>query len=121
MSSSTEASVLDALEQAELAARERRLSASSEAEDIVSAAQGRAQAISGQTGRHVDDALDKLRHTAEAEADAAIVGLERVAASRAASSARPSGADARVERAVAVVVAHVLGEVSSEPADVERP
>jgi len=68
----------------------------------------------------VDDALDELRHVVEAEADAAIEDLERVAARRATSSTSPGQADPSVEQAVAIVAAHVLGEATSEPADGER-
>jgi vacuolar-type H+-ATPase subunit H len=120
MGSSTEASVLDALEQAEMAARERRLAASNEAEDVLSAAQQRASAISAQAGQRVEDALDELRHAAEAEAEAAIEDLERAATLRATAGTNPGEADAHVEGAVAIVVAHVLGEVTPEPADEER-
>jgi len=120
MGSSTEASVLEALEQAEMAARERRLAVSSEAEGIVAAARRRASAISAQAGRRVDDALDELRRTAEAEADAAIADLERVAANRTNASTNPGQTDPRVERAVAMAVAHVLGEATAEGADQER-
>lgn len=120
MGSSPETSVLDALEQAELAARERRLTASNEAEDILSAAQQRAAAIAAQAGQHVDDALEALRQTAEAEADAAIEELERVAAQRAAARAGTVETDPAVERAVAVVVDHVLGQASSASPHEER-
>jgi len=120
MGSSSEASVLDALEQAEMAARERRLAASSEAEDILSAAQQRASAISARAGQRVDDALAELRLEAEAEADTAIDDLERAVAKRADASAGSEQADAGVEKAVAFVVAQVLGEVTSKSADEEH-
>jgi hypothetical protein len=116
MESSTEASVLEALEQAEMAARERRLAASSQAERIVTAARQRAAAIDAQAGRRVEDALDRLRSAAEASADAAIADLERVAEEHAAGR-RERDDDRRARQAVALVVAHLLGEVSSEAAD----
>ncbi|MGD8485860.1 MAG: hypothetical protein PVG27_07895 [Chloroflexota bacterium] len=115
MGSSTEASVLDALEQAEMAARERRLAVSSQAEGILATARERATAISAGAGQRVDEALDQLRRTAEAEADAAIADLERGLASRTGASPNRAGTDARVEPAVAMIVAHVLGEATSEP------
>ncbi len=120
MGSSNEATLLAALEQAEMAARERRLAASTEAEDIVSEARRRESVISAGAGRRVDEALDALRQTTEAEADAAIEDLERAAARRAGAGTSPGGADASVEQAVAVVVAHVLGEAIPATDDPER-
>ena len=120
MELSTEASVLAALEQAEMAARERRLAASNEAEGIASAARQRASAISAQADRRVDETLDELRHAVEADADAAIEDLERIAARRSSSSPSQGQADPSAEQAVAVVVAHVLGEAISEADDEER-
>ncbi len=120
MGSSTEASMLAALEQAEMAARERRLAASSEAEAVLSAAQARASEIGASAGRRVDDALADLRHSAEAAADAAIVDLERVAAKRAGASTSRARDDRVVGSAVAMVVARVLGELSSDPDDGDR-
>lgn len=120
MGSSNDASVLDALERAEMAARERRLAASSEAEDIVSAAQQRASVITAGVGRCVDETLDELRHATEVEADAVIADLERVAAGRGGVGPGATHVDPAFEHAVAVVVAHVLGEGSSEPTDGER-
>lgn len=108
MGSSDERSVLAALEQAEMAARERRLAASSEAERIISAARERASAISAGADQRVEAALDELRRTTEAAADAAIEDLE-ASASREASMGHRT-ADPSVEQAVSVVVAHVLGE-----------
>lgn len=110
MGSSTEESVLDALEQAEMAARERRLDASTRAEEIVTAAQQRAADISSAAGRRVDESLAELRRTAEADADAAIKALEREAAERAAGGTNEGMAEPQVEQAVAIVVARVLGE-----------
>lgn len=109
--------MLEALEQAEMAARERRLAVSSEAEALVAAAQQRAAAISAQAGRRVDEALDGLRRAAEAEADAAIADLERAEEQRAEADANAAATDPRVEQAVATVVAYVLGEGTSEGAD----
>ena len=59
MGSSDERSVLAALEQAEMAARERRLAASSEAERIISAARERASAISAGADQRVEAILTK--------------------------------------------------------------
>ena len=106
MGSSTEATVLAALEQAEMAARERRLAASTQAESILAAARERAAAISEQAGRRVDQALDELRRATEVRASATIADLERLAAP--ASAPGPTQAD--VEQAVAMVVGRVLGE-----------
>lgn len=113
MGSSTEASVLEALERAEKSARERRLAASSEAEATVNAARRRAAVITAQAGQRVDDALYELRRAAEAEADTAIADLERAEAERARASTGPGRTVPSFEQVVAVVVAHVLGEVGA--------
>jgi hypothetical protein len=117
MGSSPEASVLAALEQAELAARERRLTASSEAESILSVARDRAERITAGADRRVDETIARLRRGAEADADAAIEELERVAAQQVPSSANAGPDDRLDEEAVAVVVARVLGEASQDAAD----
>jgi hypothetical protein len=109
--------VLDALEQAEMAARERRLDASNEAEEIVAAAKKRAAEISAAAGRRVGETLDELRRTAEADADAAIANLEREAAERAPPGTSQGPAEPRVEQAVATVVASVLGETAASTAE----
>ena len=110
MGPSDEESVLAALEQAEMAARERRLAASDKAEDIVSAARLRAQGITDGAGQRVEAALDELRRSSEAAADAAIEELE-AGTTRRASSDRGAG-ERSTEQAVALVVAHVLGEAT---------
>ena len=120
MGASTEATVLEALEQAEMAARERRLAASGEADAIVAAARQRAAAIAAEAGRRTDDALDELRRAAEAEADAAVANLERMAAVQADARTTDRQADPRVEGAVSIVVAHVLGEVTADGNEQER-
>ena len=115
MGSSTEASVLAALEQAEMAARERRLVASSEAERITTAARAEVSEILAGAGPRIDEAIEQLRRTAEAEADAAIEELEREAVGRNRDQPRSSDDDPVFERAVAMVVAHVLGEADADP------
>lgn len=120
MGSSNEASVLAALEQAELAARERRLAASNEAEGIVAAARQRASAISARADQRVDEALDRLRRATEAEADRAIMSLEQAAAARSRAGASPSRDGGDIEEAVAIVVARVLGEASVDTDAEER-
>ena len=112
MEPSDEGSVLAALEQAEMAARERRLAASSEAERIISTARERADSISAGAGQRVEAALDELRRTTEAAADAAIEDLEAGASREVASSHGTS--DPNAAQAVSVVVAHVLGEASAK-------
>ena len=110
MGPSDEESVLAALEQAEMAARERRLAASDKAEDIVAAARLRAQGITDGVGQRVESALDDLRRSTEAAADAAIAELEAGTA-RSARTGRAAG-EQSTEQAVALVVAHVLGEAT---------
>ena len=104
-----------ALERAEMAARERRLVASSEAERITTAARAEVAQILAGADPRIDDAIERLRHTAEAEADAAIEELQREAFDRIGDQHRSSDDDPVFERAVAMVVAHVLGDADGIP------
>lgn len=119
METSTEASVLAALERAEMAARERRLAASHKAEGIVAAARERATTISARADQRVDQVLGELRRVTEVQADAAIEDLERRATTPSGQGSSPRRADPNVEQAVATVVAHVLGEAIPERDDEE--
>jgi hypothetical protein len=112
MGSTTEASVLAALERAEMAARERRLAASTEAERIASLGRDRTSAISAQAVDRVADALEALQKQAESEADAAIEALELEAARWSREQATSSDGDPIFEQATELVVALVLGERS---------
>jgi len=112
--SSTHASDLALLEQAELAAREQRLSASADAEAIILSGQERAAAISAGSDARIADALERLRERLTAEADSAIAALERDAQARARTRAEPPERDPAATRAVDLVVAAVLGESSTE-------
>ena len=120
MGSSIEATVLAALEQAEMAARERRLAAATQAESILAAAHERAATIAEQAVRRVEEAEDELRRVTEAQADATIADLERSAAPRSDADTGPGSTDFGVEQAVATVAAHVLGEAILENDDGER-
>jgi hypothetical protein len=111
--SSTHASDLALLEQAELAAREQRLSASADAEAIILSGQERAAAISAGSDARIADALERLRERLTAEADSAIAALERDAQARARTRAEPPERDPAATRAVDLVVAAVLGESST--------
>lgn len=113
MEASTHASDLALLEQAELAAREQRLSASAEAEAIVLSGRERAAAISADNGPRVADALERLRERLTAEADEAIAVLERDAEARVRTRAGSPERDLAVARAVDLVVSAVLGESST--------
>ena len=115
MGSSTEATVLAALERAELAARERRLAASTEAERIATSGRERASAVSLRADARVADALDGLRNEAESGADRAVEALEREAAERAQARTTSSDGDPAFDRAVELVVASILGEHGSAP------
>jgi len=112
MGSTTEATVLAALERAEMAARERRLAASTEAERIAFSGRERTSAISAHAEARVADALETLRKQAESEADSAIEALELEAASWTRARARSSDDDPVFEQATELVVALVLGERS---------
>ncbi|MEA2025237.1 MAG: hypothetical protein U9O18_00960 [Chloroflexota bacterium] len=117
MESSSEATVLAALERAELAARERRLAASTEAERIATAGREDASVISSHAEIRIAAALDALRKEAESAADRAIETLERAAAGQARARVRPAGDDPVFDEAVELVVASVLGERASPPAN----
>jgi len=115
--SSTEATVLATLERAEMAARERRLAASTEAERIATVGRERASAITSRAERRVADALEALRKEAASGADRAIEALQREAAKRAGASAGPTDADPAFDGAVDLVVASILGEGRSPHGD----
>jgi len=117
MGSSTEITVLAALERAEMAARERRLVASTEAERITTAGCERASAVASQADTRVAGALDDLRQQAESGAGRAIEALEREAAERAQARTRSSDGDPAFDRAVEMVVASILGEHGSAQGD----
>lgn len=114
MASSTQSSDLVLLEQAELAAREQRLSASAEADAIVASGRERAAAILAAADTRVADALQGLRERLTAEADEVIATLERDAQARARTQQGSPLADPAVAQAVDLVVAAVLGESGPE-------
>lgn len=120
MGLSTEASVLAALEQAEMAARERRLTASNKADAVMSDAEQSASAVRARAGRRVDEALEALRGAAEADAEVAIEELERAAARQTRVSPGSPRADPAIDDAVAMVVARVLGEAPAGASDEEH-
>lgn len=108
------AAVIAELERAELAAREARLAAESEAEGIGQEAMARVRAIEAGVDLRIATALAECRraHLERAAAEVAAIdaeldGLER----RGRSSSLLAGAPtAAFEEAVATVVAAVLGE-----------
>lgn len=110
MQSSTGASDLALLERAELAARERRLTASAEAERIVAFGRERAAEIAAHTDVRVAEALDQLRASTTAEADEAIAALRRAAGAGAPADTGTPDRDAAVGRAIDLVLAAVLAE-----------
>jgi hypothetical protein len=97
------------LERAELAARERRLAAATEAESILAAAAERVAAIEAETPDRIASALGDLRSHHEKHASAEVVAIQR---DLAALEARPTrrSTEAEVAAAVDLVVAAVLGE-----------
>jgi len=110
MGVSTEVPVLRLLERAEVAARGRRLAASTEADRIVTSGRDRASAITSGADARVADALDGLREQADSDAERAIEALEREAADQARVRARSPQDDPAFEQAVELVVALILGE-----------
>lgn len=113
-------SALIGLERAELAARERRLAASAEAERRVAAAHAEAGRIRDGIDAEVRSALEARRREhddraaaeiAAIEAEIAALGDDGGAGDRAGDGTdRPSQADPAEARAVGLVVSVVLGE-----------
>lgn len=110
MESPTGTSDLVLLEQAELAARERRLAASSEAERIVATAREQASDTARQAGQRASEALAELRRQVEADAARAIASLERDATARLDARAPTAHIEAAMAEAVDLIVKTVLGE-----------
>lgn len=119
MGPSTEVSALAELERAEVAARGRRLAASTEADRIVTSGRERTSAITSSAETRVAEALQVLRDQAESDADQAIETLEGEAADRARVRALSPHDDPAYEQAVELVVALILGEgaAAAEQAD----
>jgi vacuolar-type H+-ATPase subunit H len=107
-----DSSPLAILEQAELAARERRLAANAEAEEILAAAGLRVAAIEAETPDRVAAALQDVRHRHDERADAEARAIEQELADLPALPAR-GGQDPAFAAAVELVVAAVLGEGAS--------
>lgn len=102
-------SPLAILERAELAARERRLTASAEADRILAAADERVVAVEAAIPGRIQAALDGLRaaHDERAAAEVRVIDEEL----RALEAATPRGGSDRASAAaVDLVVAAVLGE-----------
>lgn len=113
-------SPLAILERAELAAREQRLAATAEAEEILAAAELRAAAIEAETPDRVAAALQDVRHRHDERADAEVRAIEQKIADLPALPAR-GGQDPAFAAAVEVVVAAVLGEGASGAAARSAP
>lgn len=107
-----DSSPLAILERAELAARERRLAANAEAEEILAAAGLRVAAIEAETPDRVAAALADLRLRHDERADAEVRAIEQELAELTASPARVEQETATAT-AVELVVAAVLGEPAS--------
>lgn len=109
-------SIVRELERAELQARERRLSAQSEADRIRAAAQATAGDISASVPARITAALAELRaqHVAAADAEVAVADARLDAAST------PSGQEAEypvADAAVELLVAAVLAEPTAKRPD----
>jgi hypothetical protein len=98
------------LERAEIAARERRLTAMADADRLVAEAEVRSAAVTGSAAERATAAVGAFRARSEAEAARAIAELERERAALSATIDAEGPADPRFELAVACVVAAVLGE-----------
>ena len=109
-------SIVRELERAELQARERRLSAQSEADRIRAAAHVTAGEISASVPERITTALAELRaqHVVAADAEVAEAGANLDA------PAAPSGEEAEypvADAAVELLVAAVLAEPTAKPRD----
>jgi hypothetical protein len=105
-------SVVGALERAELAARELRLAAETEAEGISARAAAAVAELESATPTRIAAALDELRAQHEAAADAEIAAIEAGSERAGTGDAPPP---ATVRRAAELLVAAVLGEAAREP------
>jgi hypothetical protein len=107
---------LAVLERAELAARERRLAAVSEAERIRAAADEVAARIDADVPGRIASAVEALRLRHDTRATVEIAEIERELATLAGDEARSSGADgdadAGLSAAASLIVAGVLGETT---------
>ena len=106
------ASVVGALEAVELAARERRLVAEAEAEQILSRAGAAVERCAAAVPARISAAVRELRARHEAAADLEIREIEAAIRS---TDADGAAAPATVERAAALLVAAVLGEGPGVP------
>jgi hypothetical protein len=106
-----ETAPLATLERAELAAREKRLAASAEADRIMADATERATAIATGVPDRIMAALAELRHAHDERAAREIAGIERELA--ALETASGSDGDGAFATAVDLVVAAVLGETGA--------
>lgn len=100
--------ILLELERAELAARERRLAAEAEAEQLLLAARGAVTAIEAGTAEMVARAIDERRRALLDAAEREVAEIEAEIATR--EQSPETDTDARHRRAVALVVARVLAE-----------
>jgi hypothetical protein len=107
---------LAVLERAELAARERRLGAASEAERIRAAADAVAERIAADVPGRISSAVEALRVRHDAQATAEIAGIERELAALAGDEPGAqedlADADAGLTAAASLIVAGVLAEMA---------
>jgi hypothetical protein len=106
-----DAAAIAELERAELAARERRLTAVAEAERLLEAARLAASTVEAGVDERIAVAVDRSRrdHLARAEAEVAAIGEELAGLD--AAPGRPGARPDSFEAAVEHVVAAVLGEL----------
>jgi hypothetical protein len=104
-------SIVGELERVELAARERRLTAETEAERIGAAAAAAVTAIEAAVPERVTAALTAMRSGYLERAAAEVASIERELAARdEPAGSRTGGAPPNVDAAVELVVAAVLAE-----------
>jgi vacuolar-type H+-ATPase subunit H len=106
----TEAAEVSRLEQAELAARARRLAAEAEADRLIETAREEARRIEAESDAQVANALAELRRRYLEQAESEVAAIEAELAGRAGQREAAAATGPAFEAAVELVVAAVLGE-----------
>lgn len=106
----SEAAEISRLEQAELAARERRLAAEAEADRLLEAARQRVREIEAGLEARIAAALADLRRAHLERAEAEVAAIEAELAGRARRLPADAATSPAFDEAVELVVGAVLGE-----------
>jgi vacuolar-type H+-ATPase subunit H len=107
-------SILLELERAELAARERRLAAEAQAERMLAEAQSEAHMLGAGVARRIEHVLAERREQHRVETRGEVDAIHAAMAGLGTANRGATDMDPAVERAVELVVEHVLGEEPPE-------